>query len=191
MIHPTAAASTSAEKTDCASSPVATIHEISAISLQDRFSAISSVILGDWLQTKKGKNGIRQQIIDKSTTLSVISALLLSIYMPMMYQIQQFPDVYSCGNEGDMACPETSDRGSMSTPKTIFVVGWVVGNTCSMFALVCAFIQLLAYTETNDDWEAFEMYKKHPASRSAYLFFLAALILGCLLMEQVRYFCMT
>ena len=70
----------------------------------------------------------------------------------------------------------------MSTPKTIFVVGWVVGNTCSMYALVCAFMQLLAYTETSDDLEAFEMYKKHPASKSAYLFFLAALVLGCLLM---------
>jgi hypothetical protein len=42
-------------------------------------------------------------------------------------------------------------------------------------------MQLLAYTETRDDNEAIAMYMKHPAN-SAYRFFLAALVLGCLFM---------
>ncbi len=81
-----------------------------------------------------------------------------------------------------MTCAETSDRSVMSTPKTIFIVGWVIGNTCSMYALVCAFIQLLIYSETADDKEAMRMYKNHPASKFSYLFFLTALVMGCLLM---------
>ena len=141
----------------------------------------------DVMETSTSKDGLRQKIIDKSTTLSVISALLLSIYMPMMYQIQQFPDVYGSdsvtnGTSGAGPGAQTSDRSSMSTPKYLFLVGWIIGNTGSFYALVSAFMQLLAYTETNDDDEAFEMSKQYPASRSAYLFFLGALVLGCLFM---------
>jgi hypothetical protein len=99
-------------------------------------------------------------------------------------QIQEFPDVYDSqrdGNSTDSGASATSDRRSISTPKTIFIVGWIIGNTCSMYALICAFMQLLAYTETRDDNEAIAMYMKHPAN-SAYRFFLAALVLGCLFM---------
>jgi hypothetical protein len=62
------------------------IFAVSETCWRDRFSALFSILLGDWMATCVGKIGVRQQIIDRSTTLSVISALLLSIYMPMIFQ---------------------------------------------------------------------------------------------------------
>jgi hypothetical protein len=63
--------------------------EISPTFFKERLSALYSILVGDWMETCVGKKGVRQQIIDRSTTLSVISALLLSIYMPMIFQVKK------------------------------------------------------------------------------------------------------